>query len=113
MTPWPTSGLLMVYWNDPGDATAATVGGATTLDGFLRRRDLLERYAAQSGRDLSEIDYYVAFGYWKLACIVEGVYARYIGGAMGDRGDTSAFDYFAEQVTTLVESSRQAIGRLE
>ena len=107
-------GLLMVYWNDPGDTAAATVGGATTLDGFLRRSDLLARYEAVSGRDLSEIDYYVAFGYWKLACIVEGVYARYIGGAMGDRGaDTGAFDYFADQVTTLVESSRQAIGRLE
>jgi len=107
-------GLLMVYWNDPGDVGPATVGGATTLDGFLRRSDLLERYAAISGRDLSAIDYYVAFGYWKLACIVEGVYARYIGGAMGDRGaDTGAFDFFAEQVTGLVESARQAIGRIE
>ena len=107
-------GLLMVYWNDPGDHGPATVGGATTLDGFLRRSDLLERYAAVSGRDLSEIDYYIAFGYWKLACIVEGVYARYIGGAMGDRGgDAGAFDFFADQVTSLVESARQAMGRLE
>ena len=107
-------GLLMVYWNDPGDQGPATVGGATTLDGFLRRSDLLERYAAVSGRDLSEIDYYIAFGYWKLACIVEGVYARYIGGAMGDRGrDTGAYDFFADQVTALVESARQAMGRLE
>ena len=38
-----------------------------------------------SGRDLSELDFYVAFGYWKLACILEGVYARYLGGALGDR----------------------------
>ncbi|HEX7442625.1 MAG TPA: phosphotransferase family protein [Acidimicrobiales bacterium] len=106
-------GLLMVYWNDPGDEHAAAVGGATTLDGFLRRPQLLERYAEVSGRDLSEIDYYVAFGYWKLACIIEGVYARYKGGAMGDRGEAGSFDFFAEQVTTLVESARQALGRLE
>jgi len=107
-------GLLMVYWNDPDDTGTVTVGGATTLDGFLRRPDLLERYAAISGRDLSAIDYYVAFGYWKLACIIEGVYARYIGGAMGDRGaDTGAFDFFADQVTTLVELARESIGRLE
>jgi aminoglycoside phosphotransferase (APT) family kinase protein len=106
-------GLLMVYWADPGDEQAAAVGGATTLDGFLRRSDLLARYAEVSGRDLSEIDYYVAFGYWKLACIIEGVYARYIGGAMGDRGDAGAFAFFADQVSTLVESARQAIGRLE
>ena len=55
----------------------------------------------------------MAFGYWKLACIIEGVYARYIGGAMGHRGDASDFDFFGQQVVALVESARQAIGRLE
>jgi len=106
-------GLLQVYWSDPGDDTPTTGGGATTLDGFMRRPELLERYAAASGRDLSTIDYYVAFGYWKLACIIEGVYARYIGGAMGHRGNASDFDFFGQQVVALVESARQAIGRLE
>jgi len=106
-------GLLQVYWNDPDDPNPAAVGGATTLDGFLRRDQLMERYADASGLDLSGIDYYVAFGYWKLACIIEGVYARYIGGAMGHRGNAGDFDFFGEQVVTLVESARQAIGRLE
>ena len=53
--------------------------------GLPARKELLERYASASGRDLGQIDFYVAFGYWKLACIVEGVYARYVGGAMGSR----------------------------
>ena len=35
------------------------------------------RYAERSGRDLSQIDFYVALGLWKLAIILEGVYARY------------------------------------
>jgi len=111
--PMADVGLLQVYWSDPGDDTPTTGGGATTLDGFLRRPQLLERYAEVSGRDLSAIDYYVAFGYWKLACIIEGVYARYIGGAMGHRGQASDFDFFGQQVVALVESARQAIGRLE
>ena len=106
-------GLLQVYWSDPGDPALAAGGGATVLDGFLRREQLMERYAAASGRDLSGIDYYVAFGYWKLACIIEGVYARYIGGAMGHRGSADDFAFFGEQVVTLVERARQAIGRLE
>ena len=106
-------GLLQVYWSDPGDPALAAGGGATVLDGFLRRERLMERYAAASGRDLSGIDYYVAFGYWKLACIIEGVYARYIGGAMGRRGSADDFAFFGEQVVTLVERARQAIGRLE
>jgi aminoglycoside phosphotransferase (APT) family kinase protein len=105
-------GLLMVYWTDPDDPSPAGISGATALDGFLRRSELLERYAATSGRDLSAIDYYVAFGYWKLACIIEGVYARYRGGAMGHRGGERDFDFFGAQVLSLVESAREAIGRL-
>ena len=37
-----------------------------------------------SGRDLKDIEFYIAFAFWKLACILEGVYARYVGGALGE-----------------------------
>ena len=50
-----------------------------------------------SGRDVSNLDFYVAFAYWKLACILEGVYARYLGGALGDR-DPAELAPFKEQV---------------
>jgi aminoglycoside phosphotransferase (APT) family kinase protein len=105
-------GLLMVYWTDPHEDSPAGISGATTLDGFLRKSDLLERYAAVSGRDVSSIDFYTAFGYWKLACIIEGVYARYKGGAMGHRGDGGDFDFFGTQVVKLVESARSSLGSL-
>jgi aminoglycoside phosphotransferase (APT) family kinase protein len=73
---------------------------------------MLDRYAAASGRDLSNIDFYVAFGWWKLACILEGVYARYVGGAMGGRGDAGSFDFFGQQVVTLFERAREAAARV-
>jgi aminoglycoside phosphotransferase (APT) family kinase protein len=60
-------------------------------------------YAARSGRDLSHLDFYVAFGYWKLACILQGVYARYVGGAAA--GDRSSVDGFAQSVVTLAEAA--------
>ena len=103
-------GLLMVYWSEPGDASP-TVGAPTAADGMRTRQEMLDRYAEVSGRDLSKIDYYVAFGYWKLACIVEGVYARYIGGSMGTR-DTSDFDAFKHQVEALAAQAEAAVGRL-
>ena len=89
--------------------------GATTLDGFLRRgraaRALRRRCPAAT---CPPIDYYVAFGYWKLACIIEGVYARYMGGAMGHRGGERRLRLLRRRrSSTLVESARQAIGRLE
>jgi aminoglycoside phosphotransferase (APT) family kinase protein len=103
-------GLLMVYWTDPEDESAALLTAPTTLPGFQRRADLLARYAERSGRDVSAIDYYTAFAYWKLACIVEGVYARYVGGAMGS--EASGFEAFAMQVERLAAAAEEAVTRV-
>jgi len=102
-------GLLQVYWADPTEPTHSGLPSPTSAAGFPRKAELLDRYAAASGRDLSQIGYYVAFGYWKLACIIEGVYARYVAGAMGDRGDTSAFDFFGEQVVALAQAAHDQL----
>jgi aminoglycoside phosphotransferase (APT) family kinase protein len=102
-------GLLQVYWADPTEPTHSGLPSPTSVAGFPRKAELLDRYAAASGRDLSQIGYYVAFGYWKLACIIEGVYARYVAGAMGDRGDTSAFDFFGEQVVALAQAAHDQL----
>ncbi len=103
-------GLLHVYWNEPSDSAPPVLNAPTVVKGFPSRREVFQRYADQSGRDLSNIDFYVAFGYWKLACIVEGVYARYLGGAMG-RGAVG-FDGFATQVDRMAEAARAAVERL-
>ncbi len=103
-------GLLMVYWSEPGDATP-TLGAPTQSEGMCTRAELVERYAASSGRDVGNIDFYTAFGYWKLACIVEGVYARYIGGSMGKR-ESDDFDHFARQVEAMADQAAAAIARM-
>jgi len=77
-------GYLGVYWSDPGEEQARP-NDPTGIDGFPTYADLLERYAARTGRDLSNIGYYVAFSSWRLAVISEGVYARFLHGAMGDQ----------------------------
>jgi len=103
-------GLLLVYWNEAGDEHASLLASPTAVEGFPTRAELLARYAEQSGRDLAGIDFYVAFGYWKLACIVEGVYARYAHGAMGKPAD--GFEAFSTQVVRLAEQARAAVDRL-
>lgn len=60
-------GLLLVYWAEPGDEFTGLTEPATTAPGFPSREQVKQRYAERSGRDLAEIDYYVALGYWKLA----------------------------------------------
>jgi aminoglycoside phosphotransferase (APT) family kinase protein len=76
-------GLLMAYWPDRGEETLALGMPANLAPGFPTRKELAERYAEGSGRDLSELGFFVALGYWKLAIILEGVYARYIAGGYG------------------------------
>jgi aminoglycoside phosphotransferase (APT) family kinase protein len=99
-------GLLMVYWSEVGDQLES-LPSPTVLPGFPNRKEVAERYAHRSGRDLGALDFYVAFGYWKLACIIEGVYARYVGGAMGS-GNTN-FDHFGDQVVRLAETAKAAV----
>lgn len=104
-------GLLQVYWTGPNDPASAWTGSATTAPGFADRADLAARYAQASGRDLTHLPFYVAFAYWKLACILEGVYARYLGGALGDR---SAEDLapFEQQVRAAAQHADDLLGEL-
>lgn len=104
-------GLLQVYWTGPEDAASAWTGSATTASGFWNRAQLAERYAEVSGRDISQLDYYVAFAYWKLACILEGVYSRYLGGALGEQ-DPSALDVFKQQVDAAAANAEQRLEEL-
>jgi aminoglycoside phosphotransferase (APT) family kinase protein len=78
-------GYLGVYWSDGNDPAALRSNDPTGAGGFLSYHDVVERYATRTGRDVSEIGYYVAFSCWRLAVISEGVYARYLHGAMGDQ----------------------------
>jgi len=95
-------GLLLVYWAEADDDNQAVLGVApTALPGFATRDQLVARYAAASGRDVSSVPYYQAFGIWKLACILQGVYVRYAGGAAA--GDRTGVDQFADGVRRLGE----------
>ena len=77
-------GYIGVYWTDPGSGTGRA-NDPSGLEGFPTYAELVERYADRTGRDVSRIGYYVAFSSFRLAVISEGVYARYINGAMGEQ----------------------------
>jgi aminoglycoside phosphotransferase (APT) family kinase protein len=104
-------GLLWVYWADPDGGAVLPQASPTALDGFLRKSEVLDRYTAASGRDLSDIDFYIAFGFWKLACIIAGVYSRYAGGAMGKSTDPRQVAAFGSMVETLAGLAADATDR--
>jgi aminoglycoside phosphotransferase (APT) family kinase protein len=101
-------GLLLVYWSDPDeDVVEDLLGYPTNTAGFLRRDDLVELYGQRTGRDLSHIGYYTAFGYWKLGCILQGVLDRYRDGAMADDGTDA--DSFVGRVEGLADRAAAAL----
>jgi aminoglycoside phosphotransferase (APT) family kinase protein len=99
-------GLLMVYWPERGDETLALGQPANLAPGFPTRDELRARYEEQSGRDLSQLDFFVALGYWKLAIILEGVYARYAAGQYGQVNE--GIEAFARLVERLAEAAVEA-----
>lgn len=101
-------GLLMAYWPErgQGDDVVALGMPANLAPGFPTQGEIAARYAERSGRDLSDLGFYVALGYWKLAIILEGVYARYAAGGYGkvDEGVHA----FAKLVERLAEEAERA-----
>lgn len=86
----------------PGDMAATAVGG------YPQRSELCEIYERATGRDLSNIDYYRAFSHWRLASIGQGVYKRYLVGAMGDQQDVDVASQL-EAVRRRAQSALQLL----
>ncbi|WP_067810650.1 phosphotransferase family protein [Actinomadura kijaniata] len=99
-------GLTLVYWAEAGDAELLPVGATiTTAPGFHTRREFAERYAALTGFDLSEMDFYVAFACFKLAVILEGIHARYLQNATVGEG----FDRIGDAVPVLLDRAHRTL----
>ena len=105
--PMADVGLLLVYWNEQPEEDSPIGISASTAAGMATRAQLLERYAKTSGRDVTDIAFYTAFGYWKLACIMQGVYSRYLAGA--GAGDSGTVDRYPESIRGLANAAAETL----
>ncbi len=98
-------GMLFVYWPQAGEESVAGQSTVTALPGFPSRAEVAERYARRSGLDLSDLNWYVGFAYFKFAAIVAGIVARSAAGAMAGK-DTAGY---ADRIDPCVERGRAAL----
>lgn len=77
-------GTLMGSWFDPGEAPEELGLMPTGAPGWLARDDAVERYSRQSDRDLRQVGWYLVFGSWKLAIILQQIYIRWLRGQTQD-----------------------------
>jgi aminoglycoside phosphotransferase (APT) family kinase protein len=75
-------------------------------DGFPTGAELAARYAAATGIDVARLNWYVAFGNYKLAVISEGIHARYLQGKTVGAG----FETFGPAVPALIERAAATLG---
>jgi aminoglycoside phosphotransferase (APT) family kinase protein len=101
-------GLSLVYWTQAGeeDLLPPSAGASvTTAAGFLTRDQIAARYARTTGRDLSRLDYYMAFGCFKLAVVLEGINARFLQHKTVGEG----FEREGEAVAVLIERAHSLL----
>ena len=99
-------GALLAFWSEDGDADVLTaariVAPVTAAEGFPSRAEVIERYARQTGFDVSDAGWYQAFAFFKLAVVCQGIAARATGGAMIGSG----FDDAQRLVAPLIDAGR-------
>ncbi|AJD90211.1 aminoglycoside phosphotransferase [Jeotgalibacillus malaysiensis] len=95
-------GAAMSYWIQHDDPHLLKHGlgkpSVTVNEGFMTRNEFIEAYAEKSGRDVSNMDFYLTFAYFKLAVICQQIYFRYQKGQTNDK----RFAHFDQFVKTLL-----------
>ena len=108
--PFADLGALLAFWSEEADAevlmTARIVPPVTAVEGFPSRAEVIERYARQTGFDVSDADWYQSFAFFKLAVVCQGIAARAAGGSMVGSG----FDDAQRLVAPLVDAGRHLLG---
>jgi aminoglycoside phosphotransferase (APT) family kinase protein len=99
--------VSLTYWIEPGDSLAlrGVLPNVTWMPYFYTRDEFMREYASQSGRDLAAIDYYLTFAYFKLAVILQQIYARWRNGQTRDE----RFADFGHRVRILIEHAHARI----
>ncbi len=96
-------GTALAYWTDPQDPEDLQEirSAPTVLPGTLTRAQLIERYAAKTGRDTTDMTFYLAFARFKVAVIIQQIYYRYAQGLTQD----ARFAAMPPRIHTLLRAS--------
>lgn len=77
-------GTLLSVWYDKDEAPSELNPMPTRAPGFMNRTEAIERYARRADIDPAAINYYLVFGSFKMAVVVQQIYIRYVRGQTKD-----------------------------
>lgn len=98
-------GIFLCYWaqKDDPEARRESISPVTTEAGWMTRREIIERYAEKTGRDLSSIAFYEVFALFKVAVVLQQIYFRFVKGQTHDE----RFRDFGFRVEGLARAANQ------
>jgi aminoglycoside phosphotransferase (APT) family kinase protein len=108
--PMADVGALLGYWHDPLSSAEGGDPMTTGLPGFLSADEMAGLYAQAMGVSLQTVDYYRAFAQWRLACIGEGVYARYLAGQQGEQDEALDLTAYKAAIPRRAEAAARLLG---
>jgi aminoglycoside phosphotransferase (APT) family kinase protein len=94
-------GIVLCYWVHAASASEA-MPGVTLQRGWFTRDEIVARYAARTGADVGNIAVYEVFAVFKLAVVIQQIYARYVRG----QTDDPRFAELGERVADLARVAR-------
>lgn len=95
-------GILLCYWvHIAAESQNDAVATVTTRPGWFGRDEILERYSARANRAVGNIAPYEVFAVFKLAVVVQQIYARYVRG----QTDDPRFAMLGERVLMLARKA--------
>jgi aminoglycoside phosphotransferase (APT) family kinase protein len=96
-------GILLCHWAEPSDSSIRKElsGGVMTEPGFLRRADLVTRYADRARRDVSALRFYETFALYRVSIIEQQIYHRFRTGQTIDE----RFAMFEDRARRIAEAA--------
>ncbi len=91
---------VLMGWPDPGEGERR---GYVDYEGMPTRDELMHRYSSRSGLPVGEMDYYIVLGRFKMACVLEGGYARFVKGG----ADNPKMESFGDVVLDMATRAAQ------
>jgi aminoglycoside phosphotransferase (APT) family kinase protein len=102
--------LFITFWDEPGQPFNPITRGMMAVDGFRSRTGALQRYAARHDIDVSNLDWYLAFSQFKVAVILEQIYARYRSGQTVGEDFSDVADMVPQLLQAAMDTVRSSRG---
>jgi aminoglycoside phosphotransferase (APT) family kinase protein len=99
-------GIFLAYWTHAKPVRGHdALSSVTDRPGWLTRDEIVDRYANQTGGDLSQLRFYEAFALFKIAVVIQQIFYRYRQG----QTDDPRFANFGERVTRLAQTAAELV----